>query len=93
MRSEWHDTRNDYLPNSDVWNVDIPRSLVRRGSLGPARITQTSEKPRVWPCDDLHVLIAQRAFERYQARGSQNGCDLDAWLEAEREVLSQVPPM
>ena len=43
--------------------------------------------------DDLDVLIAQRAFERYQARGCQNGCDLDDWLEAEREVLSQVPPM
>jgi len=43
--------------------------------------------------DDLDVLIAQRAFERYQARGCQNGCDIDDWLEAEREVLSQVPPM
>jgi hypothetical protein len=42
--------------------------------------------------DDLDALIAQRAFERYQARGCQNGCDLDDWLEAEREVLSQVPP-
>ena len=43
--------------------------------------------------DDLDVLIAQRAFELYHARGCQNGCDLDDWLEAEREVLSQVPPM
>jgi hypothetical protein len=31
--------------------------------------------------DDLDVLIAQRVFERYQARGCQNGCDLDDWLE------------
>ena len=37
--------------------------------------------------DDLDVLIAQRAFEHYQARGCQNGCDLDDWLEAEREIL------
>ena len=43
--------------------------------------------------DDLDVLIAQRAFELYHARGCQNGCDLDDWLEAERKVLSQVPPM
>ena len=43
--------------------------------------------------DDLDALIAQRAFERYQARGCQNGGDLDDWLEAEREFLSQVPPM
>ena len=43
--------------------------------------------------DDLDVLIAQRAFERYQARGCLNGCDFDDWFEAEGEVLSQVLPM
>jgi len=57
------------------------------------RSKQKPEKPQVGPCDDLHVLIAQRAFERYQARGCQDGCDLDDWLEAEREILSQVPPV
>ena len=41
--------------------------------------------------DVLDVLIAQRAFERYQARGCQNGCNLDDWLEAEREILRQIP--
>jgi hypothetical protein len=58
----------------------------------PERSKQKREKPQVGPCDDLHVLIAQRAFERYQARGCHDGFDLDDWLEAEREVLSQVPP-
>jgi hypothetical protein len=29
----------------------------------------------------------------YQARGRQAGFDLDDWLEAEQEVLSQVPPI
>lgn len=48
-------------------------------------------QPMVGPCDDLQVLIAKRAFERYQTRGCQDGRDLDDWLEAEREVLSQVP--
>jgi hypothetical protein len=57
------------------------------------RSTQKPETPQAGPCDDLHVLIAQRAFERYQARGCQDGCDLDDWLEAEREILSQIPPM
>lgn len=47
----------------------------------------------VGPCDDLRILIAKRAFERYQARGCQDGFDLDDWLTAEREVLSQVPPV
>jgi hypothetical protein len=44
------------------------------------------------PCDDLHVLIAKRAYELYGERGYQAGSALDDWLEAEREVLSQIPP-
>ncbi|MDP1948434.1 MAG: DUF2934 domain-containing protein [Nitrospirota bacterium] len=44
-------------------------------------------------CDDLQVLIAQRADELYAGRGCQDGHALDHWLEAEREVLSQVPPV
>jgi hypothetical protein len=50
------------------------------------------EKPTVGPCDDLHLLIAQRAFERFQTRGCRDGYDRDDGLEAEREILSQVPP-
>ena len=30
--------------------------------------------------------IRQRAYERYRERGSQDGHDLDDWLEAEREL-------
>jgi len=59
----------------------------------PERSKQQREKPQVGPCDDLPILIAQRAFERYLARGCQDGCDLGDWLEAERDVLSQVPPL
>ena len=43
------------------------------------------------PCDDLHVLIAKRAFELYGERGYRDGSAFDDWLEAEREVLSQIP--
>lgn len=59
----------------------------------PERSKQKQEKPQVGPWDDLHVLISQRAFERCQARGCQDGFDLDDWLETEREILSQVPPV
>lgn len=55
------------------------------------RKKQEQAKPPVGPCDDLHILIAKRAFERYKARGCQDGFDLEDWLEAERDVLSQVP--
>ena len=44
------------------------------------------------PCDDLHILIAKRAHELYSERGYRNGSALDDWLEAEREILSQIPP-
>ena len=45
------------------------------------------------PCEDLQVLIAKRAYALYSERGYRGGAALDDWLEAEREVLSQIPPV
>jgi Protein of unknown function (DUF2934) len=45
------------------------------------------------PCEDLHILIAKRAHDLYSERGYRHGSALDDWLEAEREVLSQIPPV
>jgi hypothetical protein len=45
------------------------------------------------PCDDLHIMIAKRAYELYCERGYRGGAALDDWLDAEREILSQVPPV
>jgi Protein of unknown function (DUF2934) len=45
----------------------------------------------VSPCDDLHILIATRAHELSSERGYRHGSALDDWLEAEREILSQIP--
>jgi hypothetical protein len=36
-----------------------------------------------------HDDIAIRAYERYLARGGQNGSDIDDWLCAERELTTQ----
>lgn len=47
----------------------------------------------VSPCDDLHILIAKRAYELYSERGYRHGCALDDWLDAEREILSRIPPV
>lgn len=44
-------------------------------------------------CDDPHVLIAKRAYELYGERGYRHGYALDDWLDAEREILSQIPPV
>ena len=43
------------------------------------------------PCDDLPSLITKRAYELYSERGYRDGSALDDWLDAEREVLSQIP--
>ena len=45
----------------------------------------------VSPCDDLHILITKRAYELYTERGYRYGYALDDWLDAEREILSQIP--
>jgi hypothetical protein len=45
------------------------------------------------PCEDLHVLIAKRAHELYSERGYRGGSALDDWLDAEREILSQITPV
>ena len=46
---------------------------------------------RVSPCEDLHILISKRAYELYCERGYRGEAALDDWLNAEREILSQIP--
>jgi len=41
--------------------------------------------------DDIREKIVLRAYELYQDRGGQNGRrDIDDWLQAETEVLSEA---
>ena len=54
-----------------------------------------AQQPHAWPlspCEDPHVLIAMRAYELYGVRGYRGGSALDDWLDAEREILSQIQP-
>jgi hypothetical protein len=39
---------------------------------------------------DLHKLIEMRAYELFEARGSQHGNALDDWLQAEREMAGEL---
>jgi hypothetical protein len=41
----------------------------------------------VFPQDDVQARITDRAYALYAQRGYRQGCALDDWLEAEREVL------
>lgn len=53
---------------------------------------ESSSKParRLRPSiEDLHERIASRAYELYAQRGCREGCSLEDWLDAEREILSR----
>ncbi len=69
-----------------------PRAPTSTPSL-PAAPTATRTRQPVSPCDDPHILIAKRAYELYSERGYRHGNALDDWLDAEREILSQIPPV
>lgn len=38
--------------------------------------------------DELREHVAQRAYELYLDRGRRDGCDLEDWADAEREILT-----
>jgi hypothetical protein len=81
--------------------MDTQHVLEKQGKTRPAAKGQiqkpgaagASPKPSVSICDDLSQLIATRAYELHVERGCRDGYALDDWLEAEREILSQVPPV
>ena len=43
--------------------------------------------------DRLEGTIATRAYALYEERGYRHGCDLQDWLDAEREILSRKPSL
>jgi hypothetical protein len=43
--------------------------------------------------DGLQGTIATCAYALYEERGYRHGCDLQDWLDAEREILSRKPHM
>ena len=51
-----------------------------------------ASKPSVSVCDDIQMAITKRAYDIHAARGYRDGHAVDDWLEAEREILSQIPP-
>ena len=81
-------------------NLEPSRQTKKTKSQVPVRTPAKAAAPIAAParqpmssCDDLHVLIATRAYELYRERGYRHGCALDDWLDAEREILSQIPPV
>jgi hypothetical protein len=52
----------------------------------PPPDTAASEERSRQSADEHRERVAQRAYERFQARGSEHGHDQDDWLEAERDL-------
>jgi hypothetical protein len=40
--------------------------------------------------DRMYGDVARRAYELFLARGAQHGCDVDDWLEAERQLMGNI---
>jgi hypothetical protein len=59
----------------------------------PEHAASATGNPSVTVCDDLQQRIALRAYELYEGRGYGHGYALDDWIQAEREVLRQIPPV
>lgn len=69
-----------------------PRTPARTPTKAEASADAQTRQP-VSHCDEPHILIAKRAYELYSERGYRYGYALDDWLDAEREILSRVPPV
>jgi len=70
-----------------------PKSRPRRGKTQdlPPATPEVAHDP-VHYCEDLSDRISQRAHALYVERGYRDGCSLQDWLDAEREILSREQP-
>jgi len=64
-----------------------PRTFMinQAGATTPSRKLARHTQPSF---DDLHAHIATRAYELYAQRGFREGCAVEDWLDAEREIVS-----
>jgi len=80
-------------------SVTISTTKSGRKAPAPQQDQQEAPKPTTQkfhvlplaPCEDPQARIAKRAYELYCERGCRDGSALDDWLDAEREILSQIP--
>ena len=69
-----------------------PRPVVANqlGTAAPSSKPARHARPSF---DDLHARIATRAYELYVQRGCREGCAVEDWLDAEREIVSREFPV
>jgi len=65
------------------------KMVVKRAKRRPNRPASQPNDDRRQP-DQAQPMIAHRAYELYEQRGHRHGHDLEDWLEAERQILSEA---
>jgi hypothetical protein len=91
-RSKWKGESIMKLQKTQDTGERKPRTVM----LNQAGATTPISKPvpHAQPSfDDLHAHIATRAYELYIQRGCREGCAMDDWLDAEREIVSREFPV
>ncbi len=68
------------------------RRSIEKQSVTPSRAPRFSAE-QAPSRDAVHIVIAKRAYDLYCERGYRHGSALDDWLDAEREILSRIPPV
>jgi len=54
------------------------------------RSPRTTKTLATEPSQNLEEMIRRRAYELYEARGSEDGHDLDDWFRAEDEITGKT---
>lgn len=57
---------------------------------GKSRSVQVVEADILGKMNETSALVAQRAYELYESRGSKHGSDQDDWFTAEDEILPKL---
>jgi hypothetical protein len=72
-------------------STPLPTSqATTKGSIRDRRTDASAPRPEAEPTEPRLARIARRAHELYEARGAQDGRDLDDWLQAEREIDDEI---
>lgn len=69
-----------------------PRT-VKSNRAGATTLISKTAKHAQPSFDDLHAHIATQAYELYIQRGCREGCAVDDWLDAEREIVGREFPI
>ena len=69
--------------------------MLLKNQAAPSQPTQETAQQTQETAVDSNGIgdhIAARAYALYKERGYRQGCDLQDWLDAEREILSRQQP-